>query len=135
MTVVPVRQLGRAHVASRVLRQINRTECSSVAATDRGLRLEGVDLRSGVLGARPGGDQVSPVEQARVVDGHAEAFDHRTALPVVTHSRAEDPEAVLSAALADGWPVVVMGNANPAFVQELADLIEERAGRGEAADV
>lgn len=67
------------------------------------------------------------VEQVRVVDGHASAFDARTSVPVVAHEPSERPAAVLTAALADGWPVIVMGNATPAFMTELRDAIEERA--------
>jgi len=70
------------------------------------------------------------VEQARIVNGHARAFDARTDVPVVIHSASEQPDAVLSEALGDGWPVILMGNATPEFMQELSRVVEERDAAG-----
>lgn len=67
------------------------------------------------------------IERARVVDGHSRAFRARASFPVVAHSGSEDPESVLSAALSDGWPVVLMGNANPEFMQEMREVIASKA--------
>lgn len=68
------------------------------------------------------------VEQVRVVDGHAMAFDHRTSVPVLTHAASEDPASVLTEALEDEWPVILMGNANPEFMGEMSEYIDSRAG-------
>lgn len=67
------------------------------------------------------------IASAHVVDGHAEPFDAKTEFPVEIHSKDEDPEAVLAEALSTGRPVLVMGNANPEFVQELGELIRTKA--------
>jgi len=67
------------------------------------------------------------IASAHVVDGHAEPFDAKTEFPVEIHSKNEDPEAVLAEALSTGRPVLVMGNANPEFVQELSELIRRKA--------
>lgn len=74
------------------------------------------------------------VEQVRVVDGHAGAFAHRISLPVIPHAPSEAPESVLSDALADGWPVILMGNATPEFMRELSELVEDRAASVEAVE-
>lgn len=70
------------------------------------------------------------VEKVRVVDGHAEAFDARTDVPVVRHDDREEPAEVLEAALSDGWPVVLMGNATPDFMVEMRQHIDEAASAG-----
>lgn len=68
------------------------------------------------------------VEQARVIGRDAQLFGRRASFPVVTHDEeAETPTEVLDAALTDGWPVIVMGNTVPEFMQGLAATIENRA--------
>ncbi len=64
------------------------------------------------------------IEQARVVGRDAELFARHASFPVVTHDEeAEAPGDVLEAALEDGWPVIVMGNTVPEFMQELSRRI------------
>ncbi len=68
------------------------------------------------------------VEQARVIGRDAQLFGRHASFPVVTHDEgSETPAEVLDAALIDGWPVIVMGNTVPEFMQGLAATIENRA--------
>lgn len=68
------------------------------------------------------------VEQVRVLGAHRSVVERRLTVPVVAHDeRSDPPAAVLDAALADGWPVVVMGNVVPDYMQELSAEIERRA--------
>lgn len=66
------------------------------------------------------------IEQVRVVDSHGEAFAARTKAPVTHHPHTADPEQVLQSALDDGWPLILMGNATPEFMEELRGVIEDR---------
>jgi hypothetical protein len=67
-------------------------------------------------------------EQVRIVGAHRNVVARRLRAPVVAHDeRTESPQAVLDAALADGWPVVIMGNVVPEFVQGLTAEIDRRA--------
>lgn len=64
------------------------------------------------------------IEQARVLGQDAELFARHASFPVLTHDEdTEAPGEVLDAALSDGWPVIVMGNTVPSFMQELSRRI------------
>lgn len=67
------------------------------------------------------------IEQVRVINGHKRAFDARTSVPVLAHDPSESAASVLTTALEDDWPVLIMGNANPPFMEELREVIDERA--------
>ncbi|MFC7225829.1 Mur ligase family protein [Salinirubellus salinus] len=67
------------------------------------------------------------VEQVRVVGAHRDVLTRRLRVPVVAHDeRIESAAEVLDAALADGWPVVLMGNAVPPFAQALRREVATR---------
>ncbi|MEF8814264.1 MAG: Mur ligase [Halovenus sp.] len=67
------------------------------------------------------------IEQARVIGRDAQLFGRHASFPVVTHDEeSETPARVLDAALTDGWPVILMGNAVPEFIQEVAATIDDR---------
>ncbi|WP_440772326.1 Mur ligase family protein [Natronorubrum sp. DTA28] len=67
------------------------------------------------------------IEQARVAGAHADLFAKKTDLPVVVHDGdAEEAGDVLDDALADGWPVLVMGNTVAEFMRDLDDEIRRR---------
>jgi hypothetical protein len=68
------------------------------------------------------------IERARVVGAGAELVARRASFPVVVHDEdREDPELVLEAAVADGWPVMLMGNTVSEFMRGMADAVERRA--------
>lgn len=67
------------------------------------------------------------IEQARIVDGHHAAFTNAVDFPVIVHSDGEEPAAVLDAALSDGWPVILMGNTVPEFMQRMDEIVRARA--------
>jgi hypothetical protein len=67
------------------------------------------------------------IEQARVVGQGRTVFERRASFPVVTHDEhSETPGAVLDEALADGWPVVLIGNTVAEFSEGLTETIEHR---------
>lgn len=67
------------------------------------------------------------VKQVRVVGRDAETFARHASFPVVIHDEAdESPAQVLDDALADGWPVILMGNAVPEFMQGVIETIDDR---------
>lgn len=67
------------------------------------------------------------IEQARVAGGHAELFAEKTSFPVIVHDGdREDAGDVLDDAVADGWPVLVMGNTVAEFMRDLDDEIQRR---------
>lgn len=67
------------------------------------------------------------IEQARVVGKGAQLVARRASFPVIAHDAdAENPAAVLDAALSDGWPVLVMGNTVSSFMDGLSAAIDER---------
>jgi hypothetical protein len=67
------------------------------------------------------------IEQARAVGEGAQLVARRASFPVLTHDAADEaPAAVLDAALADGWPVLVMGNTISPFMDGLSEAIEAR---------
>ncbi|MFC7135298.1 MULTISPECIES: Mur ligase family protein [Salinibaculum] len=68
------------------------------------------------------------IAQARVVGQDATLFDRHASFPAVVHDEdTESPADVLEAALADDWPVLVMGNTVSEFMQELLSIIESKA--------
>ncbi|SDR31986.1 Mur ligase family protein [Natronobacterium texcoconense] len=68
------------------------------------------------------------IEQVRVAGGHADLFAEKTTFPVVVHDEESEPaDAVLEEAIADGWPVLVMGNTVAEFMRDLDDAIQRRA--------
>lgn len=67
------------------------------------------------------------IEQARIIGQDAQLFKRRASFPVLIHDEAdESPAEVLDDALADGWPVIIMGNTVPEFMKEMAAVIEDR---------
>lgn len=67
------------------------------------------------------------VEQVRVVGRDARLFDRHSSCPVIVHDEdATSPTELLDAALADGWPVLLMGNTVSEFMETLATTVEER---------
>ncbi|MDQ2050216.1 Mur ligase family protein [Natronolimnohabitans sp. A-GB9] len=67
------------------------------------------------------------IEQARVAGGHAELFAQKTSFPVVVHDdEREYAGDVLDDAMADGWPVLIMGNTVAGFMRDLDDEIQRR---------
>lgn len=67
------------------------------------------------------------IEQVRIVGAHRDVVTRRLRVPVVAHDeRTESAAEVLDAALADGWPVVLMGNAVPPFAQALRQEVADR---------
>lgn len=70
------------------------------------------------------------IEQARVVGRDSGTFARHASFPVVIHDEAdESPDQVLEEALADGWPVLLMGNTVPEFMQELGETINSRVSK------
>jgi hypothetical protein len=68
------------------------------------------------------------IEQARAVGPDAALFGRNAAFSVEVHDEAaESPTEVLDAALGDGWPVMLMANTVPAFMQELVTVVDARA--------
>lgn len=66
--------------------------------------------------------------QARVVGTDASLFARRASFPVLPHDEtSERPSDVLDAALADGWPLLLMGNTVSEFMRELLTVIDHRA--------
>jgi hypothetical protein len=76
------------------------------------------------------------IEQVRVIGRDAQLFKRHASFPVVVHDEtSESPTQVLDAALADDWPVILMGNTVPEFMQELAVAIEDRKLETQTAHV
>ena len=73
------------------------------------------------------------IKQARIIGRGRKTFQRHASFPIVTHDEeSETPAEVLDEALADGWPVVVMGNTVSEFLDGLAESIECRqAGMAE----
>lgn len=68
------------------------------------------------------------IEQVRCIGAHQSVAARRLDVPVIAHDEeTETPTGVLEEALADGWPVIVMGNIVPEFMQKLSAEIETRA--------
>ncbi|WP_440989966.1 Mur ligase [Haloarchaeobius baliensis] len=75
------------------------------------------------------------VEQVRVVGANTDVFARKAPFPVVEHDEeSESAESVLSTALSDGWPVLVMGNTVASFMRDLEQAIEEMAADDVAAE-
>ncbi|WP_121744102.1 Mur ligase family protein [Natronorubrum halophilum] len=67
------------------------------------------------------------IDQARVAGGHADLFAEKTSFPVIVHDEeAEDAGDVLDDAVADGCPLLIMGNTVAAFMRDLDDEIQRR---------
>jgi hypothetical protein len=67
------------------------------------------------------------IEQVRLVgEDTAIARRHLSVSVLVHDDETESPDAVLDAALADGWPVVLMGNAVPDWMRSLHAEIDAR---------
>lgn len=66
------------------------------------------------------------VKQVRVVGQDTELFALHATFPVVIHDESESPAAVLDDALADDWPLILMGNTVAEFMQDLAEIIANR---------
>ncbi|GAB3687616.1 hypothetical protein GCM10028857_20880 [Salinarchaeum chitinilyticum] len=69
------------------------------------------------------------VEQARVVGENTDPFARKADFPVVEHGPEADADRVLEDALADDWPVVLMGNTVAGFMRDLETAIDERAAQ------
>lgn len=68
------------------------------------------------------------IEQVRCVGAHQSVAMRSLGVPVVVHNEeTETPREVLEEALADGWPVIVMANSAPEFMQKLSTEIDRRA--------
>lgn len=68
------------------------------------------------------------IEQARVAGGHADLFAEKSSFPVISHDHeSESAQSVLEEMIADGWPVLVMGNTVAEFMRDLDDAIERHA--------
>lgn len=68
------------------------------------------------------------IPKARVVGDNTALFRRRAQCPLIEHDEhSEEPTDVLEDALADGHPVVLMGNTNAEFMQGLSDAIDKRA--------
>jgi hypothetical protein len=65
------------------------------------------------------------IEQVRVAGPETTAFTDRAPFPVIAHEDSD--AATLDLALADGWPVLVMGNTVAEFMRDLEAEIENRA--------
>lgn len=73
------------------------------------------------------------IERVHHVGAHRRAVERSLSVPLVAHDEADEPPAaVLDAALADGRPVIVMGNTVPPFMQALAEAIDERSATVES---
>jgi len=69
------------------------------------------------------------IDQARVVGEDTDLFTLHAPFPVVAHNEAsENPSEILDCALADSWPVIIMGNTVSEFMTELRADIERRQG-------
>ena len=67
------------------------------------------------------------IRRARAGGADTGVFADRVDVPVTEHDRTEDAGAVLEEMLAEGYPVVLMGNTVDGFMREMEAEIEERA--------
>lgn len=68
------------------------------------------------------------IEQVRCIGAHQSVATRSLEVPVVVHNEeTETPREILEETLADGWPVIVMGNVVPEFMQKLSTETERRA--------
>ncbi|GAB7019194.1 Mur ligase family protein [Halostagnicola bangensis] len=75
------------------------------------------------------------IEQARVAGGHADLFAEKASFPVISHdTETESARSVLEEMVADGWPVLVMGNTVAEFMRDLDDEIDRHSAPKESAD-
>ena len=70
-----------------------------------------------------------------MVGSNTDVFARKAPFPVVEHDEeTESAESVLSTALSDGWPVLVMGNTVASFMRDLEQAIDEMAADGVAPE-
>lgn len=75
------------------------------------------------------------IEQARVAGGHADLFADKASFPVISHdSESESALSVLEEMVADGWPVLIMGNTVAEFMRDIDDEIERHSEPPELVD-
>lgn len=67
------------------------------------------------------------IRQARAGGAFTDVFASNVDVPVTTHSRDEDPGAVLEEMLDEEYPVMLMGNTVDEFMRDMEAEISERA--------
>jgi gamma-polyglutamate synthase len=75
------------------------------------------------------------IARAHVAGAFIDVFASRVEVPVVQHDDSEDPRAVLDGLLAEGPPVVLMGNTVASFMRALEEAIAEEAGQVDEMEV
>ncbi|MEF8886537.1 MAG: Mur ligase family CapB protein, partial [Haloarculaceae archaeon] len=63
------------------------------------------------------------VDSAHVGGANTRAFAENTELPVTRHDKGNDAETVLTDLLAEGKPVVIMGNTVDEFMREFEEAV------------
>jgi hypothetical protein len=63
------------------------------------------------------------IDSAHVGGANTRAFAENTELPVTRHDKGSDAETVLTDLLAEGEPVVIMGNTVDEFMREFEDVV------------
>ncbi|MEF8894438.1 MAG: Mur ligase family CapB protein, partial [Halodesulfurarchaeum sp.] len=63
------------------------------------------------------------IDSAHVGGANTRAFAENTELPVTRHDKGSDAETVLNDLLAEGEPVVTMGNTVDEFMREFAEVV------------
>lgn len=66
------------------------------------------------------------IRRARAGGAFTDVFAANVDVPVTTHDREEDADVVLDEMLAEGEPVMLMGNTVDDFMRDMADEIAER---------
>ncbi|WP_071391272.1 hypothetical protein [Haloprofundus marisrubri] len=74
------------------------------------------------------------IDRARVGGWNAETFARHVDVPCTTHDRDENAGAVLDEMLAEGDPVLLMGNTVDEFMREMEQEIITRAGAYDTLD-
>ncbi|WP_336003403.1 YegP family protein [Halorientalis halophila] len=72
------------------------------------------------------------IDRVHVGGDHRRAFVDALDVPCESHSPAADPAAVLDELLADGRPILFMGNTVAPFMREMERLLAERTGGSHA---